>query len=209
MSHTLSSQTPAYPGDAETVITRVKTYEKDGYTISTAFFSPHTGTHMDMPSHMTGDKSMVPDFTAGLFVVKGVLLDARDFGIIDYNPLWDDKIHEGCAVLLYTGWADNYGKAHYFSAHPVVSERFAGFLAGRKIRILGIDAPSPDHFPHTVHKKLMNGGVFILENLTNLDRLLDAGDFTLIAPPVKMDAEAAPVRAVAILGPRAEGAEPR
>jgi kynurenine formamidase len=153
---------------------------------------------------MTGDKSMVPDFPAGLFVVKGVLLDVKDSDIIDFNPLWGDAIHEGCAVLLYTGWSDYYGQVRYFSAHPVVCERFADLLAKKKIRILGIDAPSPDRAPHGVHKKLMSSGVFILENLTNLDRLLGARDFTLIAPPVKLDAEGAPVRAVALIEPRAQ-----
>ena len=85
----------------------------------------------------------------------------------------------------------------YFERHPTVDETLADFLIASEIKMLGLDMPAPDHPPFSVHKKLLTAGIFILENLTGLERLNGVGEFEVIALPLKIEAEASLVRAVA------------
>ena len=71
------------------------------------------------------------------------------------------------------------------------------FLLSKKVKMLGIDMPSPDRFPFEVHKFLFKNRIFILENLTNLDRLIGVKEFEIIAFPVKIKADSSMTRAVA------------
>lgn len=87
--------------------------------------------------------------------------------------------------------------AEYYTEHPVLTKRFAEYLSDRKIKILGIDFPSPDRMPYEVHKILLSADIKIAENLTNLAILRNAGKFRFYAVPLKITAEASLVRAFA------------
>ena len=63
--------------------------------------------------------------------------------------------------------------------------------------MLGIDTPSPDNFPFDIHKMLLNNNILIIENMTNLDKLLFIEEFELIALPLKIKADSSLLRAVA------------
>ena len=54
-----------------------------------------------------------------------------------------------------------------------------------------------DKEPYEIHKILFQNGVFILENLTNLSKLLYVEEFEVFAQPLKINAEASLVRAFA------------
>lgn len=73
----------------------------------------------------------------------------------------------------------------------------ARFLLSRKVKMLGMDLPSPDEYPFPVHKLLLENNVYILENLTNLDKLLNLSAFEVIAFPLKMRADSSIARVVA------------
>ena len=67
------------------------------------------------------------------------------------------------------------------------------------IKMIGFDMPSPDRFPFESHKMLLKNEIFILENLCNIEKLLNAKEFKIAAFPLKIEAEGSLVRAVAIL----------
>ena len=67
------------------------------------------------------------------------------------------------------------------------------------IKMIGFDMPSPDRFPFESHKILLKNEIFILENLCNIEKLLNAKEFKIAAFPLKIEAEGSLVRAVAIL----------
>jgi kynurenine formamidase len=92
---------------------------------------------------------------------------------------------------------DKYGEEIYYNKHPVITEKLAEFLIKKKIKMLGIDMPSPDYFPFDIHKLLLSNNIFIMENLKNLDKLIKANKFEVYAFPLKIQAESSPVRAVA------------
>ena len=198
ISHVLDENTPVFPGDYKTSLSVCKTLEKDGYNSYLLTSCLHTGTHIDMPMHLTCDDKTAADFPPGNFFAKGVLLDVRGEKTITVKPVHEDMISAGDIVLLFTGCDKNYARPEYFTDHPVIGEDMAEFLISKKIKMLGMDTPSPDHSPFKLHKKLLESGIFILENLTNLQNLTGIAHFAVIALPLKIKAEAGFVRAVCL-----------
>lgn len=66
-----------------------------------------------------------------------------------------------------------------------------------KVKMIGLDTPSPDKDPFDVHKYLFEHGVLIIENLTRLDQLLDYKSFEVIALPLNIKADSSIARVVA------------
>ena len=71
------------------------------------------------------------------------------------------------------------------------------FLVKQKVKIIGLDWPSPDHHPYPIHEILLKNNILILENLTNLDQLLNETDLEVFAFPLKIEADSSPVRVIA------------
>ena len=196
ISHELNENTPSYPGDHQLKLSEDKKLNKDSCNTFLLSSGLHTGTHIDVPMHMTGDKRTAADFPLEKFTGKGVLLDVRGENIISMKPRYERSIPEDSVVLLFTGFDKYYGTNEYFSKHPEVSIELGEFLINKNIRMLGMDIPSPDRFPFIFHKTLLNRDIILLENLTNLEKLLGTEEFEVMAFPLKISAEASFVRAV-------------
>ena len=196
ITRVLGADTPVYPNDGAVELTRIKTQENDGYLVHKLTTSLHACTHLDVPAHMLPDNRTVADFSAESFIGRGVLLDVRGETELKPKPGYGNLIKGGDMVLLYTGGDEKYGKTEYFTQHPIISADLCRFFVDKKIKLLGMDTPSPDRTPFEAHKILLESGVFILENLTNLHELIGIKSFELIALPLKIKAEASPVRAV-------------
>lgn len=196
ISHGLSAETPVYPGDLGTALTRYKTLKEDGHNAYVLESDLHTGTHVDAPMHLTNDLRFLSDFPPEHFIGEGLILDVRGESPITLKPQYREMVSRGSIVLLYTGFGARFGEASYFSEYPAVDEKLAEFLISRNIKMIGMDTPSPDYPPFPIHKRFLSGGVFILENLTNLESLLNAEKFEVIALPLKITAEASFARAV-------------
>ncbi|MCL1981998.1 MAG: cyclase family protein [Clostridiales bacterium] len=203
ISQALNNDTPVYPGDSKLSLVEDKTLKNDGYSSYVLTSCLHTGTHIDVPMHMTGDDRTAADFPVDCFSGRGVLLDVRGEYLIAMRPCFESIVGEGDVVLLHTGFDKWYGKVSYFADRPSVSKELSEFLISRKIKMLGMDMPSPDRPPHDIHKALLESGVILLENLTNLEALQGIGDFEVMALPLKIAAEASFVRAVCMM--REEG----
>jgi kynurenine formamidase len=63
--------------------------------------------------------------------------------------------------------------------------------------MIGLDSPSPDREPYTVHRILLEKEILIVENLASLEALEAVMGFEVWALPTKYDADSAPVRVVA------------
>jgi kynurenine formamidase len=198
LSQTITGGMPVYPGDEPVSLTLTKTLDRDHYNAYTLKTGLHAGTHVDMPMHLLPGSRTADDYAIELFAGRGVLLDVRGETKIGYKELYNQIVSAGDIVLLFTGFSEYYNDEQtYFGSHPVVDEGLARFLASRRIKMLGMDMPSPDMPPFPVHKLLLSGGIFILENITNLINLIKYDKFDVEAVPLKLQAEASPVRAFA------------
>lgn len=198
LSHRIVSNMPVYPGDRDVEINIEKTWEEDGYRLSTLTSSMHTGTHIDAPSHLSASKLKMTEIDLGQCMGRGVLVDVRDRNLIELADVQDSDIREGDIVIFLSGWSEHYGKQAY-NEHPVLSEELANFLAKKKIKMIGLDMPSCDHDPYPIHKILMNSGILIAENLCNCESLLKLNEFKIFAIPLKIDAEASLARIFAMI----------
>ncbi|MCL2462152.1 MAG: cyclase family protein [Defluviitaleaceae bacterium] len=197
ISHDLTEATPVYPGDAPVSLARVKSLAGDGYTAYELRSGMHAGTHIDAPMHLLPSDTTIGAYEPGYFCGKCAVLDARGKDIIGLTPEYEEKTPENGIVLLHTDFGAYFGHPEtYFTRHPVISPELAAFLISKHIKILGMDTPSPDAPPFALHKLLLANGIFVLENLTNLDAVPAEGEPELFAFPLKIAAEASLVRAV-------------
>ena len=198
ISRTISNGMPVFPGDAEVNLIKRSSLETDGFVSYRLDIGLHVGTHIDAPMHMVDDKRFVSDFDISKFIGKGVLLNVAEENPIIMKPDYKQIISEDSIVLLHTGhdrfWSES--PEEYYGNYPSVDPSLAEFLVSKKIKMLGMDMPSPDHAPYNIHKILLENDIFLLENLTNLQVLEGVSEFEVMAFPLKITAEGSFVRAV-------------
>lgn len=197
LSHEITGEMPNYPGDKKVDILKEKDYKKAGYNSYSFCGNMHVGTHIDAPLHMKKEGKYISDYPVERFIGNVVLLDVRGESTIEIKDEHYSMIKENDIVLLFTGWDQYYGTDEYYSNHPVISEELAEILVRKKIKMVGVDMPSPDNEPYNIHKKFFENDIFILENLTNLKTLLYNENIKLFAQPLNIKAEGSLVRAIA------------
>jgi len=188
---------PVYPGDIRASLFQAKYLNVNGYNDHRLEISMHAGTHIDSPMHLTDSKEYIYEVPLEFFIARGCILDVRNQPVIEMKTEYEELVKDNSIVLLYTGYDKFYGTTKYYQEHPVVDISFCKFLLSKNIKMLGIDMPSPDRYPFEVHKFLFENRIFILENLTNLDKLIGVLEFEVIALPIKIKADSSMTRAIA------------
>jgi kynurenine formamidase len=199
LSRVIENGMPIFPGDEATVITQSASIAQVGSNIFTLTSGMHAGTHIDTPLHFFDNKDFVSDCSLERFIGKAKIVDVRNRTQISYLQYFNELIHEGDIVLFYTGFDKFYGTPEYYTKHPVITQDLADFLIRRKVKLVGMDTPSPDYEPFPIHKTLLGNNIFIIENLCNLDKLIHYPAFELVALPLKTKTEASLARVVAII----------
>lgn len=132
----------------------------------------HLGTHFDVMN-----QEFPLDYTERngiVFDVSGV--QGRDIEMADVDL---DQIKKDMFVAFYTGFIEKegYGSKRYFSEHPQFSNELLEALLQKQISMIGIDFAGvrrgKEHSPMDQH--CADRGVFIIENLCNLENVLKNG----------------------------------
>lgn len=199
LTHTFHDHMPVYPGDSVPLLTQTAFLEKDGYTDYHITTGMHVGTHMDAPLHFVLGGKKLSEISLDRFFGKGKLIDARGHVVVGGGLLEDADIEEGDIVLVLMGHGKKFGEPDYYPTYPEIGVDFAERLVEKRVKILGLDTPSPDRSPYNVHKLLLEKEVLIIENLNNLESLVGVGSFNVVALPPKFATEGAPVRVVAVI----------
>ena len=156
----------------------------------------HLGTHFDV---------MNKEFPLEYTQRNGIVFDVskvqnRDIDISDIDL---DEVSSDMFVAFYTGYIEEegYGTRKYFAEHPQLSNELIEELLKKKVSIIGIDFAGvrrgKEHTPMDQH--CADCGVFIIENLCNLKKLL-GNDSLFIANTYPMnyaDMTGLPCRVVA------------
>ncbi len=156
----------------------------------------HLGTHFDV---------MNKEFPLEYTQRNGIVFDVskvqnRDIDIADIDL---DEVSSDMFVAFYTGFIEEegYGTRKYFTEHPQLSNELIEELLKKKISIIGVDFAGvrrgKEHTPMDQH--CAECGVFIIENLCNLKKLLE-NDSLFIAntyPMNYVDMTGLPCRVVA------------
>ncbi|MGI6530576.1 MAG: cyclase family protein [Clostridia bacterium] len=197
LSQVIHNGMPVYPGDPNTKLSQIKYYEHDEYNNFKLNICVHSGTHIDAPMHLTESKQLVSEIPLESLIGEGCVLDVRYHDVITMKEEYKDLIKEGCIVLLYTGFDKYYGTDKYYENHPCMDMDFCKFLVRMNIKMVGMDMPSPDKYPFEIHKMLLSNNIYIIENMTNLDKLLETDGFEVYAFPLRINADSSIARAVA------------
>ena len=205
---TISEQIPTFPGSPQPNFINWETLDKDGYNLELLFLSSHTGTHIDAPYHFLKKGQKIHQIITRRLVTEAILIRIRK-GANQSITKTDIKkfekkygvIDEGSTIIFHTGWQKNLKKELYFLKNPGLAVSAARYLVSKKINLVGIDSPSIDlgkDSKFSVHHILAKGGILIVENLSNLEKI-HSEKFHLIVAPLKLkNATGSPVRAMAL-----------
>jgi kynurenine formamidase len=217
LSHPLEPATPLWPGNPPTEFSILATIPAErgptdrgigGEAVMcnhSAFLTcNHTGTHMDAPAHFYNGVRTIEQVPLEQFIGAAALVDVRKVGPrgeitpTDFAKC-EAAIKATRKVIFWTGWSSRWGQDGYFDDYPVLSEATGSWLVERGVHLVGMDTPSPDCDPHTVHYILLGANMVIVENLRGLEQI-GRDVFELIVVPLPLKGlEASPVRAIAAL----------
>jgi kynurenine formamidase len=116
------------------------------------------------------------------------------------QPEWISIFRKFEIVLFCTGYSESWSKDAYYYDYPEFDSAIASALVENGVRIAGFDSPSPDKSPFEFHSIFLSDKRFLVENLTNLEELIGIEYITFMAFPLKIEAEASLIRAVAMVG---------
>jgi len=197
----LGAESAVYPGDPGFTVTEVSTYE-DGYALSKLSMSAHSGTHLDAPAHFIEGGKNIAGIGPARFVVPALVIDAGEAKEVGQTELEQADIRPGDAVLLKT-MNSKSGLSISGSYSPdfvALNNEGASYLIEQGASLVGIDYISienSDSEGSPVHKALLSADVLVLE-MINL-KGVDAGRYLLVCPPLKIEAEGAPCRALLVV----------
>ncbi len=197
LSHPMKDGMPVYPGDGPVRLEQERHLDQDGFNAWRLSLGLHAGTHVDTPLHMTPRSPLISNHPLERFSGKATVVDIRRKQIACPDDVEWDKVKPGGIILFCSGHDALFGTPTYFSSHPVLSDELGEMLALKKVGLVGLDMPSPDRHPFSVHHCLFAAGICIVENLRGLHRLLRFESPRFAAFPLSIEADASPVRAVA------------
>ncbi len=210
LSHPVTTGMTVYPGDPPVAITPALTLERDGVAVAELRIGSHSGTHLDAPAHTvpggrtTGSITLDELMGEALVVHLPALPSRTTYGLAALDAALRYGVPDAVPpiVVVDTGWARHFGSAAALE-HPALEPDAARELVRRGMRMLAVDTLSPDpttpgqvDFP--VHQVVLGADRLIVENLTNLDGLAERVFIGIY--PLAIDADGAPVRAVAFAG---------
>src|SRR3989344_3841045 len=183
LTHAFVADMPLYPADPLPELVQIASLDKDGYTDHEIKTTLHAGTHLDAPLHMLAGGKRISDFPPDTFFGRGCLIDARGAALVGADFLDKSGAGKGDIVLILTGFAQKYRQPEYYEHYPEIDAGFARQALTLGVKMIGLDAPSPDRPPYQTHKLLLGEDILIMENLTNLEELLGISEFEIIALP--------------------------
>ena len=210
LSHTIADGTVTYKGlpppricDFWTREGSAELYE-DGssFQIGRIDMVANTGTYLDTPFHRYADgDDLALVGLERLAALDGLLVRSGDMEV--GADAFAGLEVRGKAVMVHTGWDRHWGSETYYEGHPFLTEAAARLLAEGGAALVGIDSYNIDDTRtkrRPIHTILLGAGTLIVEHMTNLGALPDAGFRFTAAPPKIEGMGTFPVRAFAEIG---------
>ena len=220
LTHNMYHRMPGWPGNSEFTIEDHNIINIDGSAIKKVSLNTHHGTHMDVEAHMVDGGKTLEMYPLTSFFGRGVVLDvssSKPASAIELSMVkkYASVIKENEVILLHTGWDRFRGhSSKYYYEWPYVGLELAKFFSEKKVKMVGTDGLSiggwsgetPLHKRVTdtsveVHRILLQSGIVILEEMSNMDKVLDGEEYAevfFMAFPLSLDgSDGSPVRAVA------------
>ncbi len=217
LSHTLSTDTPAYGGGPSLVVEQTRSIERgDTANAATLRLSNHLGTHIDFPRHFVRDGKCLDDYPPSFFTfARVVLVEAPGAGpgtVIGpevFEAIPPDP--DADMILALTGMGRLRADPDYWQKNPVFSPEIADLIRRDypRVRAFGFDAISLSSWTdretgRAAHRAFLGGDrpILILEDM-DLSPLGPTSRITrvTVCPLRVAGADAAPVTVIAEVEP--------
>ncbi|VVB66207.1 Kynurenine formamidase [Candidatus Gugararchaeum adminiculabundum] len=187
----LNERTPVFPGTPKPKFEQLASIEKDGWNEQKFTITTQIGTHIDAPFHMLASGKKLHEIPLENLCGEAVVIDARGETSESKKSIPPNlaQVKPGDIVLFCTG----------ANAKAQIGTQTARELIKKKIKLFGIDSPSPDSSPYEIHHLFFQNNIPIVENLTNLEKLIDKRFFCCILPLKLENSDGAPCRAIGVL----------
>jgi kynurenine formamidase len=221
LTHTITPETPLYPGNPQPEFQPLRTYEKDGYYANILTYAEHTGTHMDAPAHFVEGAPFANELPVEQFLAPLAIVNISERALTDPDAqvmpedilAWEaanGPLPAGAFVAMNSGWdarfgdpeafinADADGVLHFPGFHPDTT-RF--LVEEREITGLGVDTLSLDYGSSTdfgTHITLLGSGRYGLEGLAGLLAIPAAGAVIVVGGPKFTIGSGGPSRVMAL-----------
>lgn len=206
LTHPLRSGLPGFPGDPQLSITPHATIAEQRCNVSRLAMGSHQGSHLDAMSHFVADGRTIDAMPLEWFHGPARLLripkSPREEIAVEDFALHEKHLTAGARIIFSTGWEREFGTERFFTDFPSMTQEAARYLASRRLRLIGMDTPTPGRDYFEIHHTLLAADVemVIVESLANLDALPDDAEFTFIGFPLHLaGGDGSPIRAVAIV----------
>ena len=202
LSHPLVDGQPGWPGNGNLSITPHKTVAQDRCNVSLVTWTTHHATHLDAMFHFVPDGRTLDQMPLDWFhgparVLRIPKQPREEITVDDFKP-FEHHLMPGAKIVLNTGWFRHFGQSEYYSDFPSLTLEAGRYLVSKKIRLLGMDMPTPSRQGYEIHHIFLakDAEVVLVEGLNNLDALPD--EFTFIGFPLNFKGrDGSPIRAVA------------
>jgi kynurenine formamidase len=164
----------------------------------------HQGTHLDAMIHFvengrTLDRMPLEWFYGPARLLRIPKAPREEITVEDFSQ-HEAHLTPGARIIFSTGWESEFGTERFFTDFPSMTQEAACYLASRRLRLIGMDTPTPSRDYYEVHHTLLADDVemVIVESLANLAALPD--EFTFIGFPLNFAGrDGSPIRAVALV----------
>jgi len=208
LTHIITEDMPMYPGTGAPKLHVAFGYKDYGFMETLISLYSHTGTHIDAPAHLFSDGLTLDKYPVEQFTGKALVIDCRKLKKEEEisMSLLEEKgntLDEVEFILFLTGHSARWGTSGYFADFPVMANEVVEWVNRRKLKGIGIDAPSFD--PVTTdelhnHKTILKtNNTVLLENLCRLEEIGNAPFMLCALPLYTQNADGAPARIIAMV----------
>jgi kynurenine formamidase len=206
LTHTITPETPVFPGNPQPLIEPLRTYEKDGYYANKITMAEHTGTHMDAPAHFVEGTPFSNELPVTQFFAPLAIVDISERAASDPDAqvtpddlmAWESEHGElpaGAFVAMNSGWDARFNDPasfinlgdddvlHFPGFHPDATTML---VEERDIVGIGVDTLSLDYGASTdfgTHITLLGAGKYGLEGLASLGNVPPSGALIIVGGP--------------------------
>jgi arylformamidase len=212
LSHEIVAGMTTYPGlavpELTVAISRKASAARLGtgasFEIETLTMLGNTGTYIDAPYHYHGDRADIGQLPLERLVnIEIVVIRAVGEPAVAARHLGDPGRLWGNAVLVHTGWSRFWGTDAYLDLNcPHLAADAVDVLVGANVAVVGIDSlniDDPGDPERPAHHRLLGADIPVIEHLTSLAQLPDAGARLIALPAPVRGMASFPIRAVAVI----------
>jgi len=205
LSHPIRNGMPLFPGTPALQISQLNDLKENGFREKQITLTTHVGTHLDAPAHILEDGKFLDRLPLSQFYGRALALNVQAFKGKTIPPQIFDSIVDPESldfILFHTNYAKLWGSEEYWKDFPTLSPEAAGRIIKMNLKGIGFDVATVDPMDsseYLIHKKILSAGLIIIENLTNLDKILNQRFILSVFPLNIHEADGFPVRAVAMV----------